>query len=142
MDRKLHDETGSLLLFNKVEKRDIDLLLTLLCRGRYDYLMLLRDVVKDDVQLVKLFDVMAGTQIQFPERRKIYKTLEKVVIYNYCKDRDFSEDSIFIMAKQYQKRIPQVRAAINTMQNFLSSSKDSNKDDLFEDIDNMEVDDD
>lgn len=140
-NKKLHDENGSLLLFNRVDKDDIDLLLTILCRGRYDYLTLLREVVKDDISLIKLFDIMAGTQVQFPERRKVYKTLEKAVIYNYCKDRDFSEDSIFIMAKQYQKRIPQVKAIINTMQNFLLSSKDSDKEDLFDDIDNMEEDD-
>lgn len=128
---KLYDEYGSLMLFNKVSEEDIDLLLTLLCRGQDCYLQLLREVVKDDMALVKLFDVMSGQKVQFPERRKIYKTLEKVFIYNYCKSQNFSESSIVFMAKQYGKRIPQTRAIINTMQRFI----DANTNEGFEDED-------
>ena len=64
---------------------------------------------------------MAGQKVQFPERRKIYKTLEKVFIYNYCKSRGFTEDSYVYMAKQYGKRVPQAKAIVATMQRFLDS---------------------
>ena len=62
-----------------------------------------------------------GQKVQFPERRKIYKTLEKVFIYNYCKAHNFSESSYLFMAKQYNKRIPQTRAIVNTMQRFIDA---------------------
>lgn len=130
-EKKIYDELGSLMLFNKVQSKDIDLLLTLICRGQNQYLQLLRSVVKDDMSLIKLFDVMSGQKVQFPERRKIYKTLEKVFIYNYCKSQNFSDDSYVFMAKQYNKRIPQTRAIVNTMQRFI----DSNTNDGFEDKD-------
>ena len=64
---------------------------------------------------------MSGQKVQFPERRKIYKTLEKVFIYNYCKAHNFSESSYLFMAKQYNKRIPQTRAIVNTMQRFIDA---------------------
>ena len=131
---KIYDEYGSLMLFNKVSDKDIDLLMMLICRGQNSYLRLLREVVKDDMSLIKLFDVMSGQKVQFPERRKIYKTLEKVFIYNYCKSRNFSDDSFVFMAKQYGKRIPQTRAIVNTMQRFIDSNTDEGfeEDNVFE----------
>lgn len=122
MANKLYDEYGSLMLFNKASSKDIEILMNLLCRGQYQYLTLLREVVKDDESLIKLFDVMSGQKVQFPERRKIYKTLEKVFIYNYCKSQDFSEESYIFMAKQYGKRIPQTKAIVNTMKRYLDSN--------------------
>ena len=130
-ENKIYNEYGSLMLFNKVQKKDIDLLMTLICRGQNQYLQLLREVVKDDMSLIKLFDVMSGQKVVFPERRKIYKTLEKVFIYNYCKSQNFSDESFIFMAKQYGKRIPQTRAIVNTMQRFI----DSNTNEGFEDED-------
>lgn len=133
-DDKIYDEYGSLMLFNKVSDKDIDLLMMIICRGQNSYLRLLREVVKDDMSLIKLFDVMSGQKVQFPERRKIYKTLEKVFIYNYCKSRNFSDDSFVFMAKQYGKRIPQTRAIVNTMQRFIDSNTDKGfeEDNVFE----------
>ena len=55
-NEKIYDEFGSLLLFNKATKEDIDLLMTLLCRGPNEYIQLLRSVVKDDTSLIKLFE--------------------------------------------------------------------------------------
>jgi len=130
-DNKVYEEIGSLLLFNKASKNDIDLLMTLLCRGSNEYISLLRSVVKDDFSLLKLFDVMSGQRVQFPERKKIYKTLEKVFIYNYCKAHNFSESSYIFMAKEYGKRIPQTKAIVATMQRFI----DSNTNEGFEEED-------
>ena len=130
-DNKVYEEIGSLLLFNKASKNDIDLLMTLLCSGSNEYISLLRSVVKYDFSLLKLFDVMSGQRVQFPERKKIYKTLEKVFIYNYCKAHNFSESSYIFMAKEYGKRIPQTKAIVATMQRFI----DSNTNEGFEDED-------
>ncbi len=124
MDEKLYDELGSLLLFSKATKEDIDLLILLVARGKYSYIDLLRELVIDDTSLIKLLDVMSGVKVQFPERRKIYKTLEKIFIYNYCKKRNFSEESYKMMSRQYRKRVPQVKAIIFTMQKFLDSQED------------------
>lgn len=143
-NKKIFDECGSLLLFNKASKEDIDLLLTLVARGRYCYIDILRELVETDRDLIKLLDVMAGVKIQFPDRRKIYKTLEKVFIYNYCKSRDFSEESYRSIAKQYKKRVPQVKAIVGTMVKFLETETqipyDKDIDDIFEGVDDNEED--
>lgn len=141
-NRKIFDECGSLLLFNKASKEDIELLLLLVARGKYCYIDILRELVSSDRELIKLLDVMAGVRIQFPDRRKIYKTLEKVFIYNYCKARDFSEESYKSIAKQYQKRVPQVKAIVDTMNRFLEAEKQApyteDIDDIFKGVDEDE----
>lgn len=135
MDNKVYEKAGSLTLFYKCGKENIDLLMSLLCRGNNEYIQLLRDVVKDDVALLELFDVMSGQRVQFPERKKIYKTLEKVIIYNYCRSQNFSEASYIAMTKQYNKRLPQTKSIVSTIQKFL----DSNTNEEFEEY--MEKDD-
>lgn len=143
MDEKVYDELGSLLLFSKATDKDIDLLLQLIARGRYSYLTLLRELVVDDEALIKLLDVMSGIKTQFPDRRKIYKTLEKVFIYNFCSSRNFSEESYRIMSKQYKKRVPQVKAIVFTMQKFINSNDeidvfDSMEDDVLSDLEGQD----
>lgn len=133
MDGKIYDELGCLLLFSKASKEDIDLLMDLITNERYSYLAILRDLVKDDAALIKLFDVMAGMRVPFPKRRKMYKTLERITMYNFCKSRNFSEDSYRIVSKQFNKRVPQVKAIVATMQKFI--------DNMDYDIDKVKVED-
>ena len=122
-DEKIYDELGSLLLFNKATEDDIALLLQLVSRGKYSYIDLLNELVSSPAALLMLLDVMAGVKTQFPERRKIYKTMEKVSMYNFCLARGFSEDSYKTMSKQYKKRVPQVKAIVATMKKFIESSE-------------------
>lgn len=134
-EEKIYDELGSLLLFNKATEDDIDLLMQLVARGKYGYLELLNELVSSPEAFICLLDVMAGVKTVFPERRKLYKTLEKVFIYNYCADRGFSEDSYKVMSKQYGKRVPQVKAIVATMEKFLETqgTKDNVTYDIEED---------
>lgn len=127
-DEKIFDEKGSLLLFRKATEEDIDLMLKLMSSEKYEFLTILRTVVLSDIDLVKLLDMMSGAKVTFPERRKVYKTLEKVFIYNYVKERDFSQQSYVAMAKQYGKRVTQVKAIVETMIRVLE------KEDSIEDI--------
>lgn len=122
---KVFDEKGALLLFRKATKEDIDLMLKLLSSERYEFISLFREIIDDDIELIKMLDMMSGAKILFPERRKIYKTLEKVFIYNYIKAHDFSNQSYITMAKQYNKRTTQVRSLIENMIKFLDEKKDS-----------------
>lgn len=112
---KIFNEKGSLLLFRKATEKDIDLMLTLMSSEKYEFITLLREVVDDDTEMLKFLDMMSGARVLFPERRKIYKTLEKVFMYNYIKAHNFSRSSYITMAKQYDKRVTQVKAIIETM---------------------------
>ena len=136
-EEKLFDEKGSLLLFRKATEEDIDLMLKLMSSERYEFITILRDMIPDDRDLLKLLDMMSGAKVVFPERKKIYKTLEKVFIYNYVSSRGFSQQSYVVMAKQYKKRVTQVKAMVDTMVRFLKRNGEEVLDETdLEDSDN------
>ena len=62
--------------------------------------------------------------------------LEKVFIYNYVSSRGFSQQSYVIMAKQYKKRVTQVKAIVDTMVRFLERNGENTLEetDIEEDI--------
>ena len=132
VDDKVFDEKGSLLLFRKATASDIDLMMKLMPSERYEFISLFREVIQDDTELLKLLDMMSGVKITFPERRKIYKTLEKVFMYNYIKAHNFTQSSYVAMSKQYGKRVTQVKAIIETM------LKNLGEEHLLDNLDNKE----
>lgn len=138
MDKNVFDEPGSILLYNKISQEQMDLFMSMIARGRYEYINLLKGIFENDFQLLEALDVLAGQRMILPERRKIYKTLEKVFIYTYCKARGFSEESYKSIAKQYNKRGPQVKAMVETMQKFIDSeTNDGFPEDLFDNDDKL-----
>lgn len=126
---KIFDEKGSLLLFRKATEEDIDIMLRLMSSDKYEFISILRSVIHDDVDLLKLLDMMSGSKVVFPDRRKVYKTLEKVFIYQYVKERGFSQQSFVAMAKQYDKRVTQVKAIVDTMRRTLEKDEEDNLED-------------
>lgn len=123
-ETKTFDEKGSLLLFRKATEEDIDLMLELMSSQKYEFIQILR-MVMDDISLLKLLDMMSGAKIQFPERRKVYKTLEKVFIYRYTKEHNYSHQSFVVMAKMYNKRVTQVKAIVDTMRRNIENDENS-----------------
>ena len=67
-EEKLFDEKGSLLLFRKATEDDIDLMLKLMSSERYEFITVLRSMIPDDKDLLKLLDMMSGAKVIFPER--------------------------------------------------------------------------
>ena len=106
------DEEGVLILFKNASKDDIELMIDLLSDEYNVYLRALYNIIDDKNKFLMILDVLAEQRFYFPERRKIYKTLEKVMIYNYVKDRNFEQDAISDVARQYAKRTEQVRKII------------------------------
>lgn len=140
MDKNLFDEPGSIMLYNKISQEQMDLFIAMIARGKYEYINLLKGIFDNDFLLLEALDVLAGQRMVIPDRRKIYKTLEKVFIYTYCKARGFSEESYKSIAKQYNKRGPQVKAMVETMQKFIDSGTNEGfPEDLFDnDLDTIE----
>ena len=106
------DEDGVLILFRNASNDDIELMIDLLSEDYSSYLRVLYNIIDDKDKFLKVLDALAEQRFYFPERRKIYKTLEKVMIYNYVKNRNFEQDAITDVAKQYVKRTEQVRKII------------------------------
>ena len=123
MSSKVYDDLGCLLLFNNISEEDMGLLIDSLQNEKYGFIALLREVIDDDKVLLELLDVLSGQRVQFPPRRKVYKTLERISIYTFCKKRDFTYDSYRLASKQFGKRIPQIKAIIETMRKYVDSEE-------------------
>lgn len=113
-EEKTCNSLGSLLLFRNATKEDIDLMLNLISSDKYEFISILRTQI-DDVTLIKILDMLSGIKVQFPERRKIYNTLERIFMYNYVKSRDFTQEAYSSCAKQFNRRTAQVKAIIENM---------------------------
>ena len=70
---------------------------------------------------MELLDIFAGKKIQFPDRKKLYKLLEKIRIYTYVKSRNYSPESYKLLAKQYKKRISQIRSTVERVDYLLNN---------------------
>lgn len=120
-EEKIFDEKGSLLLFREATSEDIDLLLKMISSDKYAFIALMRRVINNDRTLLKMLDVLSGYKVTFPERRKIYKTLEKIFIYQYVKNHDYSHNAYVLISKQYNKRVTQVKSIVETMDRLINS---------------------
>lgn len=109
---KVIDEDGVLILFKNASDEDIKLMIDLLSDEYSVYLRVLYNIIDDRNKFLMVLDVLSEQRFYFPERRKVYKTLEKVMIYNYVRDRGFDQGAISDVAKQYSKRTEQVRKII------------------------------
>lgn len=125
MSNKQLDEiypVGCLVEFSDIDYEQREILIKLMSK-EYSYLFqVLYNILEDDALTLQLIDIFANTKIRFPSRKKIYKTLEKIKIYIYAKRHNYSDISISVLAKQYNKRPSQVRALIDKINSTLDSN--------------------
>lgn len=114
---------GSLISFKGLTNEQINLFIKLISSD-YSYLFqILFNVVDDENLVLKLVDIFAGQKIQFPQRKKLYKLLEKIKIYTFVKSKGYSEESYKLLAKQYGKRISQIKAIVDRIDYLLDSGR-------------------
>ena len=84
---------GSLLAFKDLTKEQKDIFIKLISDD-YSYLFqVLFNIIEDDNLVLEIIDILAGQKIQFPTRKKLYKLLEKIKIYTFVKNKNYSQDS-------------------------------------------------
>ena len=101
---------GSLLIYRDITEEQKNLFIDFLSTEVSSSFKILFNVIDDDYLVMELLDIFAGKKIQFPDRKKLYKLLEKIKIYTYIKSKNYSPDSYKLLAKQYKKRISQIRS--------------------------------
>lgn len=111
---------GCLVEFKDLDYNQRDLLIKLLSKEHSYIIQVLYNIVEDDALVLELLDIFADKRIKFPSRKKVYKMLEKIKIYNYIKQHNYSETSINVIAKQYKKRPSQIRTLINRINESLN----------------------
>lgn len=125
MDNKLEEKKDEFPIGCLVEFKDIDynqreLLIKLLSKEHSYVFQVLYNIIEDDALVLELIDIFADKRIKFPSRKKVYKMLEKIKIYNYAKQHNYSDTSINVLAKQYKKRPSQIRTLINRIDESLN----------------------
>ena len=63
-------------------------------------------------KLLMYFDCMSGTTIKIPKREEVFKTVNYIKIYHYCKKRKFSNESYERAAKIFGRRVNQIRKLV------------------------------
>jgi len=124
-----HDEdeynVGSLITYRNITDEQRNLFIKLLSDECGYQFNLLYNILEDNILFLQIIDSFANVKLVFPNRKKMFKLLEKIQIYTFCKSKNFSDDSYKLMAKQYGKRISQIRSIIDRV-NFLIDNKHIN----------------
>ena len=114
---------GSLLTFKDLTEEQKNLFIKLISDD-YSYIFqVLFNIVEDNDLVLEIIDILAGQKIQFPPRKKLYKLLEKIKIYTFVKSKNYSQDSCKLLAKQYNKRISQIKSAVDRIDYLLNNGK-------------------
>lgn len=114
---------GSLAIFKDLTQEQKDLFLKLLSDDYSYVFQVLYNVIDDDLLVMELIDIFAGQKIQFPTRKKLHKLLEKIQIYTYVKKRDCSPKACKLLAKQYGKRVSQIKSIVTRIDYLLDNGK-------------------
>ena len=119
---------GSLLIYRDITEEQKNLFIDFLSTEVSSSFKILFNVIDDDYLVMELLDIFAGKKIQFPDRKKLYKLLEKIKIYTYIKSKNYSPDSYKLLAKQYKKRISQIRSTVERVDYLLNNRNQNIKD--------------
>lgn len=117
---------GSMVIFKNLTNEQRDIFLKLIS-DEYSYLFqVLFNILDDNILTLELIDIFAGQRIQFPTRKRMYKLLEKIQIYTFVKNRNYSSESYRLLAKQYKKRVSQITATVERVDYLLNNGKFKN----------------
>lgn len=114
---------GSLLSFRDLSDDQRDIFIKLLSDECSYQFQLLFNILDDNMLTLQLIDSFADTRLMFPTRKRMYRLLEKIQIYTYIKKKNYSNEAYKLMAKQYKKRIAQVRDIVDRIDHLLNNGK-------------------
>ena len=121
---------GCLSTFRNLSKEQKDLFIKLISDDCSYVFQILFNVIDNNLLTLELLDILSGVKISFPNRKKMYKLLEKIQIYTYINSKGRTLESYQLLAKQYKKRISQIKAIVDRVEHLLNDGayKDIEKD--------------
>lgn len=114
---------GSLLAFRNLTDKQKDLFIKLVSDDCSSSFQVLFNILEDNILTLEIIDIFAGTKIVFPNRKKLHKLLEKIQIYTFVNSKGRSSESYQLLAKQYKKRISQIKAIVERIDYLLEKGK-------------------
>ena len=113
------DDIGKTALFKDLSDEKYELFLKLLSFENNEFLEVLSKMT-DKNTLLKLLDVFSGEYIRFPNRKRIIWVLEKVNIYTYLKNKNFSDEAYYTVSKEYDRTIYEIKKIVNVIEKNLN----------------------
>lgn len=121
-------EVGKLLAFRDLTEDQKNIFIKLVS-SEYSYIFqVLFNIIDDDYLTLELIDILAGQKLQIPNRKKLYKLLEKIKIYTFIKQKNYSSEAYKLLAKQYNIRISQVKSAVSRVEQLLNEHNNIKED--------------
>ena len=122
MDLENQDDIGKTTLFKDLDDEKYSLFLQLLSFENSEFLDVI-DKMTDRNTLLKLLDVFAGEYIRFPNRKSVIWVLEKVNMYTYLKNRNFSDEAYYTVSKEYDRTVYEIKKIVNVIDKNLLNKK-------------------
>ena len=121
---------GCLSTFRDLSKEERDLFIKLLSDDCSSAFQILFNIIDDDILVLEILDIFAGNKVNFPNRKKLHKLLEKIQIYTFVKSKGKTPESYQLLAKQYKKRISQIKAVVDRIDYLLNNGTYKDIEDL------------
>lgn len=109
------EDIGKTALFKDLSDDKYDLFLKLLSFENAEFLEVL-NTMTDKNTVLKLLDVFAGEYIKFPNRKSVVWVLEKVCMYTYLKNRNFSDEAYYVVSKDYDRTVYEIKKIVNVIE--------------------------
>lgn len=104
-------DIGKTALYKNIDDEKYELFLKLLSFEKGEFLNVLDTLTNKEVVL-KLLDIFAGESIKFPNRKAFIWVLEKVSMYMYLKEHNFTQDAYYVVSKEYDKTVYEVKKIV------------------------------
>ena len=114
------EDIGKTSLFKDLSDEQYELFLKLLSFENNEFLNVINSLTDKDT-LLKLLDIFAGEYVRFPNRKSLIWVLTKVNMYTYLKERNFSHDAYYVVSKEYNKTIYEIKKIVNVIEKNLQS---------------------
>ena len=115
--------TGCLSSFRNLSNEQKDLFIKLISDDCSSAFQILFNILDDNILALEIIDIFAGEKINFPNRKKLYKLLEKIQIYTFINSKGRSSEAYQLLAKQYKKRISQIKAVVDRIDYLLDNGQ-------------------
>lgn len=115
-----NEDIGKTALFKDLDDEKYNLFLQLLSFENAEFLKVF-DSLTDRNTVLKLLDIFGGECIKFPNRKSVIWVLEKVNMYTYLKSRNFSQEAYYVVSKEYDRTVYEIKKIVNVIEKNLQS---------------------
>jgi len=111
----MDDNFGSFSVYRGITDEELETFFRLAGLEDCAFLKVIKEYSGDNDLILMLLDAFAGEKIQFPERKKCLRLLDRSFMYNYLKDNSFSKEAYRTVSKQKDKTTLQIKNMVDVV---------------------------